>query len=117
VDVSKLLDQTGGDRALVGEIIDMYIEDRPKILEDLERALGKGDAATLELEAHRLRSTLATLAADRAADLARGLEQMGREGDLSGADGVFEALREEIGRAEVALLEFRRQGSEDRRER
>src|SRR5712691_1033667 len=42
LDTTALLDGLGGDRKLLGEIIDVFLADTPKLLSRVERAIARG---------------------------------------------------------------------------
>jgi HPt (histidine-containing phosphotransfer) domain-containing protein len=96
IDREKLLEQAGGDCDLLDEIIGMFLEDSPGLLEPLELAIQRGNARGLEHAAHKLKGTFGSLAASRAADAAYRLESIGGSGDLNEARGALDELREEI---------------------
>lgn len=112
VDRAALVDQTGGDATLLSEIIDLYVEDRSGMVDKVARAVELGDVEAVRMEAHKLKGTFRTLAANGAADDANQLERMAREGRLERASGVVERIREAALQVERELVQIQRQGAE-----
>lgn len=109
VDRSRLMEQTGGDSRLLGEIIGMFVQERTAILEPLAEAIERHDAEAVCRAAHKLKGTFYTLAAKRAATTASSLEQMGRDENLNSAPQMLAALRNE---ADLLAHELRTLASE-----
>jgi PAS domain S-box-containing protein len=101
----RLREVSGGDPALLGELLTGFAEAAAKALGHLEEALAAGDRARLADEAHGLRGVCATVGADGLAASCRHLEDVSRQGDLAEVSGTFahlktqwEALRAELSR-------------------
>jgi two-component system sensor histidine kinase/response regulator len=78
---AKALEQVAGDEQLLQEIVQIFIEESPKQLATLHRAVTAGDSDLLERAAHSLRGELSYLAIPL--QKARALEEMGRKGDFT----------------------------------
>jgi HPt (histidine-containing phosphotransfer) domain-containing protein len=74
---------------------------------ELREALARGDSQALERVAHAIKGSVGNFAATHAFDLARRLEQMGREGDLVHAAGACAELEEAIEDLRPALAALR----------
>jgi HPt (histidine-containing phosphotransfer) domain-containing protein len=86
------IDEYGAD--FLVELIGDYLEDASVRLARLIRAAA-ADAGTLMLEAHTLKSSSASLGAQGLSTLAKRLEDIGRDGDLSVlADNVEQFARQ-----------------------
>jgi PAS domain S-box-containing protein len=103
LDRAVLFKRLGGDRRLLGEVLELFRLDRTRLLKDLDDALGRGDAARLGRAAHALKGTLASLSAPAAYAAARGLEALGRAGDLAAATTAHRVLLAELDRLQTAL--------------
>ena len=99
LDLGLLLNQVGGDRRLMRELVAIFLQDYPRQLERLRRALGEGDAAGVARAAHSLKGAAGNLAAEGVVAVARRLEALGKAGELAGAEEVLGQLE-----AEMALL-------------
>jgi CheY-like chemotaxis protein/HPt (histidine-containing phosphotransfer) domain-containing protein len=103
-DKASLLERVGADRAIVKEIIDLFLVECPKLLNDLRKSVRDGNAKDLAVAAHTLRGALSAVSAVRAVDIARTLELMGQNGDFSDVGPVGDALEAELGILRSALM-------------
>ena len=83
--------QRPGKPDVVGKVIDCYLLDAPKLLGEIEAAIGSEDAATLFKAAHRLSSSSANLGALQLAALCKRIERLGRDNTIIGAAEVSAA--------------------------
>jgi len=82
IDKAAALEKLAGDEELLVEIIDLYLEDSPRVLEGLRAAAAAGDAEGVWKAAHRLKGSVGSLSAIPAFEAARDLEAGGRAGDI-----------------------------------
>ncbi len=87
--------QREGTPDIVVKVLDMYLENSPKLVNDIEQAVQRHDTAALHLAAHTLKSSSATLGATALAELCKELEALGRKGGQQQAGGQVAALRRE----------------------
>jgi PAS domain S-box-containing protein len=102
-DEQSALGYTGGDRALLQEIIEVFRKDYPQSLRRLDRAVARRDAEALRMTAHALKGSIATVGSPAGRLTAFELEQMGRSGDLAGAPEAVIRLRERLKLLEQAF--------------
>lgn len=80
----------------IGELIATFLDDAPKLIEELRRALQSGNAESFRRAAHSLKSNGATFGAMQFSQLARDLEMLGKEQRLAEVgdrvDGLDKAL-------------------------
>ncbi len=100
LDEATLRARFEGELDLLKEVVSLYLEDCPKLLDGIRGAVERADAQGVERSAHKLKGTVANFSARAAYDAALHLEVMGREGRL-------EQAREGLGRLESALLELK----------
>lgn len=74
--------QTGGDRDLQREVVQMFLEDCAARVQAIRAAIGDRDATRLRLTAHALKGAAAYLSASAVVETAARLEQIGRDGRL-----------------------------------
>ena len=103
LDARTALSRVGGDPRLLAELARLFCEDRPRILADLKEAVDRADSTRIERAAHRLKGSLSTLAATRAAGAAGTLEGMGRSGDLARIAEAWREMEREMERLEPEL--------------
>ncbi|MCW5969345.1 MAG: response regulator [Blastocatellales bacterium] len=117
-DCADLLERTGGDHELVGELIELFLEDYPQHVDALRRAVDAGDANRLTSVAHTLKGSLGSIAAPRASAIAARLERMGRDGDATQARAAEAELLAELSALHLVLeAEKMRNSPSGRKER
>jgi CheY-like chemotaxis protein len=111
IDWPTAFEQAAGDRSLVAEMIDVYMEEKPKLLSSIQQAIDAGDEAGLRRAAHTLKGALHHLAADRAAGAAAVLEAIGKSGTTAHGPAAYQTLCVELGRLEPELIQFQTSGT------
>jgi CheY-like chemotaxis protein/nitrogen-specific signal transduction histidine kinase len=105
-DRAVALKRVDGDEGLLRELVELFLDDGPRVLQELRDALAAGDAARVRRAAHTLKSSAGTFGAADAGAAAERLEILARTGDLSGAPAAAAALEEQLGRLLSALREL-----------
>ena len=95
LDAGTLLAGFGGSRKLLGEVIDLYLADTPRILDEAQRAIACHDAAALAASAHALKGSIGLFARTGAYEAARRLESAARAGEWAGIEETFARLNVE----------------------
>jgi two-component system, sensor histidine kinase and response regulator len=95
LDTAALLAAVDGDENLMRELVEIFIQECPRLMSEVERAVLRRDAEALAFAAHSLKGSLASLAAGSAAACARGLEEIGRSGRLSAVEHAHAELKRE----------------------
>ncbi|MGH8611572.1 MAG: response regulator, partial [Gammaproteobacteria bacterium] len=95
--------QREGTPDIVIKVLGMYLENSPKLVNDIEQAAQRQDAQALHLAAHTLKSSSATLGATALAELCKQLEALGRQGGQQQAGGRVAELRQEYDAVRKAL--------------
>jgi CheY-like chemotaxis protein len=83
--LDELLEMGGGDREFLAEMIDSYLTTAPALLEKLRTGAKTGDAASLRMAAHTLKSGSKDMGAIGLAELFAHLENLGHHGELANA--------------------------------
>jgi HPt (histidine-containing phosphotransfer) domain-containing protein len=91
-DIAALDRQTGGDRALGLEIVQMFLDDYATRLAAIRAAVERGDAPGVLTTAHTLKGAAGYLSAAFVVEAASRLETMGREGRLAEAPAALQRL-------------------------
>jgi CheY-like chemotaxis protein/HPt (histidine-containing phosphotransfer) domain-containing protein len=99
---AELLDRVSGDRALLLELVELFLEQGPKLRTQLVDGAAAGDAAAVARVAHQLKGMLATLAAHPASAAARELEETLRNGDAGDLVGRAAVVADAVLRVEEA---------------
>jgi CheY-like chemotaxis protein len=95
-EVSQTLERLGGDVQLLEDIVQIFLAETPRKLDELREAIAQVASDTVEKTAHSLKGELGYLGITGASQRARELEEMGRNNDLQGAACVFAALEAEL---------------------
>jgi HPt (histidine-containing phosphotransfer) domain-containing protein len=94
--VGETLERLGGDEKLFQEVIEIFLDDVPKHMASLRRAIAAGDAEGVEGAAHTLKGELGYLGVSEVSQKARELEELGRNSDLRFAAGLYTTLASEL---------------------
>ncbi len=95
-DKSDMLDRLGGDEELCKEIIELFIEDTPKQITELKKALENKDASIVQRQAHSLKGASANTSVLGMQEIAFQIEKAGETGDLEIATSLLLKLEEEF---------------------
>ena len=93
-----------GVPSLLGRVIDRYLLDAPKLIEEMRQARDRADAPALARAAHTLKSASASLGARHPAELCKTLETEARNGDTRQAAVLLDKLERAREQAATALL-------------
>jgi HPt (histidine-containing phosphotransfer) domain-containing protein len=102
-DLKGLCDRVAGRLDLVEELIRMLLNQYPQDRERLVESLQAADAASAREVAHRVKGQLQTLGVNRAAEQARQIEYLSRDGRLDLALAAVADLDREIRRFEETV--------------
>jgi len=92
-DPSYLKATFGDDPELIKEILNDYVKPATAIVEEIESAFGRRDAAAVGAAAHKLKSSSRAVGADALADLCAALESAGKADDWNGIETGVPKLR------------------------
>src|SRR5207237_1755253 len=88
----RLLARVGGNRKVLEEVIALFLEDCPKLVDAIRDGIAVGDAVAVHRAAHTLKGTVGNFDAHDAMAIAQRLEARAREGDLAACARVFSGL-------------------------
>jgi HPt (histidine-containing phosphotransfer) domain-containing protein len=100
------LRSVGGDRALLCELIESFLVERPKLMANLELAVETSDPDRLQFAAHVLKGSMRCFHAPEAMQPAEELETRGRMRDLSEVAAPYAQLCGAVDRLSEALSAF-----------
>ena len=95
-DMSRTLEQLGGDETLLQEVMEIFLDQAPKHLEALRLAVAQGQAETVETTAHTLKGELGYLGIPEISQRASEIEEIGRSKDVSRAAGLLPQFEADI---------------------
>jgi HPt (histidine-containing phosphotransfer) domain-containing protein len=96
VDCSLALRWADGDRSLLAEITETFVEDCPQRIKELELAVWEGNANRIRQVAHSLKGMVSCFGAHQAISLAQEMEQLGRSGQVSEAAALLPRVVHEL---------------------
>jgi len=94
--VDEALAQLESDTDLLRQIVQLFVDQYPKLLEETRQAFSRSDCISLTAIAHTLASSAGQLGAQRASAAARNLEQLGCQGNLSDVPQALAELEREL---------------------
>jgi len=106
VDWSEALLAVRENRALLATIVEAALEEIPRLMTSIERAVSSQNVTDLRLAAHTLKSSLRYFGASAAVQQARRLEQIGQQGDLRDAPDTLRMLDTETQQVVRCLFEY-----------
>ncbi len=105
-DKTSLLEAFDNDFNLFKEVVEMFINDYPPMIEAIHNAVKAKDSDALKRTAHALKGMSKNFQAEDAALTAYNLEEMGRLKDFNNADQTCEVLETELAKVKEDLLDL-----------
>ena len=96
LDLNALQDLKDIMEAEYETLVNTFITDSERKLEEMGQVVEAGDPETLRKLAHSLKGSSSNVCALKLSELARELEAMGKEGETSGADYALAQLKLEF---------------------
>jgi PAS domain S-box-containing protein len=109
--LERLMQTIGDDRGLLAALIDTFLSDVPRLVDDARQGLQQGQADEIRRAAHTLKSNGATFGAMRFSELNRELEALARSGTLEGTTDLLTRIEREYESVKTALEAAREQMS------
>jgi len=103
IDQGDLVRRLHGDKELAADIVRLFTEECPALLDGIRKALDRGDAPGVRRAAHTLKGAAATAAATGISESAAVLEVLAAEGDIDALESAWKT----VSAAATALLESR----------
>jgi PAS domain S-box-containing protein len=107
VDEALLFSRVDRDRQLLKDLVDLFLDECPSLVDEIRVALNNKDAAGVARIAHRVKGTTSNLAAQMTSEAALKLERLAHAGDLVHAESALEELEYQLLRLRPALLTIR----------
>jgi HPt (histidine-containing phosphotransfer) domain-containing protein len=96
VNLDELLARVENEHDLLCELIGIFKEEFPRVLQSLQESVTREDMKNVEATSHALKGMLSGLSVTRAAAMASRLEQMAREGEKVGLTDTLALLKREV---------------------
>ncbi|RLD43474.1 MAG: hypothetical protein DRI86_09960 [Bacteroidetes bacterium] len=81
------------DNEIVVEIIDIFLNEYPKRIEDLTKSINDVDYDNLKFNSHSIKGVIANFVAPDVEHQAKELEMMGSEKNMDGVNELFESFK------------------------
>jgi CheY-like chemotaxis protein len=107
IDLDALLAGFGGNRRLVNEVVDVFLEDAPKMLDRIRAAARVRDLVELASAAHALKGSGGLFSQGAAYQSARRLEQLAKSGDAEKADAACADVEADVSQLMAELRHLR----------
>jgi signal transduction histidine kinase/CheY-like chemotaxis protein len=108
IDENDLVSRLHGDKELAAEIVRLFAEECPVLLQGIRTALDQRDSAAVRRAAHTLKGAASTAAAVGVTEAAALLEVLAAEGDLDALEGAWLRVTTEASAFQIARINFDR---------
>jgi len=105
-DADHLMERLGGDLTLLEEIVALFEEQRPRLMERLRGAVEERDVSEARSVSHLLKGMIANFGAERARLAARAIERAAMNGDMERTPALLNELERQLEDLDEALDEF-----------
>jgi HPt (histidine-containing phosphotransfer) domain-containing protein len=101
--IAALRELNPGDDAFFRDLVQIYLDDSPARIAEMEQALAHGDAHRLTLAAHSLKGSSANFGAGALRAMCERAEHLGRQNSLGDIPALLPPLKDEFGRVRAEL--------------
>ena len=101
--MDETLERLGGDEKLLHEVSGIFLDDVPKHMASLRRAIAEGNAEDVEGAAHTLKGELGYLGISAVSRKAREMEEFGRTSDLRIAESLYATFESELSEVLISM--------------
>jgi CheY-like chemotaxis protein/HPt (histidine-containing phosphotransfer) domain-containing protein len=106
IDWNAALRICAGDRELLREIAEAFLEEQPRRIDEIRRAIDTADWELLHRAAHTIKGSMRYFGADAVFDRAFGLEQLAASRSLEGSEEIFSLLKQELAKLVPHLINY-----------
>ena len=112
IDMDEVIERVAGDVELLSEMVELFLDDCPRLLSQIRESIVHRDSEILERSAHTLKGSVGNFSAAPAFEAAYRLEKMGRDGDIAHAEEAYTALEGELKRLQPVLMTLGKGGAQ-----
>ena len=109
MDVDEALQRLGNDDDLLRDIIQIYLEDAPGMIQKIRAAIEENNADSLQRAAHSLKGLASTLSAHEVVDVAYRLEHIAATRNLAEAAKTAAEAEQRVDELSRAVKDYLRQ--------
>ena len=106
IDWDAALKICGGDHALLRDIAEAFLEEQPRRLDEIRKAIDTSDWELLHRSAHTIKGSMRYFGAKAVFDRAFGLEQLAAQQSLEGAEEILGLLKQELAKLVPHLINY-----------
>ncbi len=107
INIDELSERLGGDNELLSQVIALFEDSYPQLLNEIDEAILHRDAEGLRRSAHTLKGMVSNLGAQTLAQAAYELEEMGQKAIFDGIELKTDSLKKLVSQFRTALREVR----------
>jgi PAS domain S-box-containing protein len=112
-DLELALQSVEDDQALLRDVIGVFLDECPMLLQDLDKAIDRADAAALRLAAHTVKGATRIFGNRALTEIAKVLEERGARQQLDDAPELTRKLRGELEHLTVQLRDYLQSCAQD----
>jgi two-component system sensor histidine kinase/response regulator len=105
-DLGAALERVEGDSELLRELVNLFLEESPRLVGEIREGLRCQDAKMVQRPAHSLKSALGNLSAVRSFDAAYRLELLSRDAKPAELEAACVLLEGELSTLHSAMQQF-----------
>ena len=106
IDWNEALRVCAGDHSLLRDVRQAFLEEHPRRLDELRRAIDTRDFELLNRAAHTIKGSMRYFGAQAVFDRAFALEQQGAHKTLEGAEELLGLLKQELAKLTPHLINY-----------
>jgi signal transduction histidine kinase/DNA-binding response OmpR family regulator/HPt (histidine-containing phosphotransfer) domain-containing protein len=106
LDKAGLLDRVDGDLDVLHELVQLFLEDSPRLVAEIQTALAAQDAERLKRAAHALKGSAGNFGAKATVAAALRLEKLASNGTLTGAVQTVRVVEVNVNRLNAAMTQL-----------
>jgi signal transduction histidine kinase/CheY-like chemotaxis protein len=101
--LKSLEERVENDIELIQEMVELFLDNAPMLLAEIEAGLADGDLRTVQRATHSLRGAASNLCAAPCVQTAERLEMFSKNGDIGEVETAVAELRDELAKLQSAL--------------
>jgi HPt (histidine-containing phosphotransfer) domain-containing protein len=98
IDWEQALDRVDGSEETLVELVEIFLEQWPEMMDEIEQGVARADYENLRRAAHTLKGSASIFGARPVVEVADRLSDMARDEELDGAEGELRTLQDEMDR-------------------
>jgi CheY-like chemotaxis protein/HPt (histidine-containing phosphotransfer) domain-containing protein len=106
IDWDAALKICGGDHGLLRDIAQAFLEEEPRRLDEIQKAIDTSDWELLHRAAHTIKGSMRYFGAQAVFDRAFGLEQLAARQSVEGAEEILGLLKQELAKLVPHLINY-----------